>query len=166
MLKISARLHLKNDSYASAKKTICVDSELKTARSTYLVFCGCPHQTSCTPTFHRNTSYTQTFRCRIKTNTAPITFSFYAKAIFCCVSTALGPAARYIAANVFEQLPALVVGASLHSEGELHLGCVYAADPEHKTRTLLVIAADASHRDLRVVSPDKSFELYGCKVVW
>ena len=43
-----------------------------------------------------------------------------------------------------------------------------AADlpPVHKDPFDRVIAADALQRNLRVVSPDKPFELYHCKVVW
>lgn len=50
---------------------------------------------------------------------------------------ALAPATGGIAADLFGKLPVLVVGASLHNEGNLHLGYVYAADPKHKTRALL-----------------------------
>jgi len=41
-----------------------------------------------------------------------------------------------------------------------------ALPPVHKDPFDRVIAADALHRNLRVVSPDKPFELYRCKVVW
>jgi PIN domain nuclease of toxin-antitoxin system len=41
-----------------------------------------------------------------------------------------------------------------------------ALPPVHRDPFDRVIAADALRRDLRVVSPDKPFERYGCKVVW
>jgi len=41
-----------------------------------------------------------------------------------------------------------------------------ALPPVHKDPFDRVIAADALQRHLRVVSPDKPFELYHCKVVW
>ena len=41
-----------------------------------------------------------------------------------------------------------------------------ALPPVHKDPFDRVIAAEALQRDLRVVSPDKPFELYRCKVVW
>lgn len=41
-----------------------------------------------------------------------------------------------------------------------------ALPPVHKDPFDRVIAADALQRNLRVVSPDKPFELYHCKVVW
>jgi PIN domain nuclease of toxin-antitoxin system len=41
-----------------------------------------------------------------------------------------------------------------------------ALPPVHKDPFDRVIAADALQRNLRVVSPDKPFELYRCKVVW
>ena len=41
-----------------------------------------------------------------------------------------------------------------------------ALPPVHKDPFDRVIAADALQRHLCVVSPDKPFERYGCKVVW
>jgi PIN domain nuclease of toxin-antitoxin system len=41
-----------------------------------------------------------------------------------------------------------------------------ALPPVHKDPFDRVIAADALHRDLRVVSPDAPFELYGCTIIW
>ena len=41
-----------------------------------------------------------------------------------------------------------------------------ALPPVHKDPFDRVIAADALERILRVVTPDKPFEIYGCKVVW
>jgi PIN domain nuclease of toxin-antitoxin system len=41
-----------------------------------------------------------------------------------------------------------------------------ALPPVHKDPFDRVIAADALQRRLCVVSPDKPFERYGCKVVW
>jgi len=41
-----------------------------------------------------------------------------------------------------------------------------ALPPVHKDPFDRVIASDALQRNLRVVSPDKPFELYHCKVVW
>lgn len=41
-----------------------------------------------------------------------------------------------------------------------------ALPPVHKDPFDRVIAADALHRDLRVVSPDAPFELYGCSIIW
>jgi PIN domain nuclease of toxin-antitoxin system len=38
--------------------------------------------------------------------------------------------------------------------------------PVHKDPFDRVIAAEALHRDLRLVSPDGPFEKYGCEVVW
>jgi PIN domain nuclease of toxin-antitoxin system len=41
-----------------------------------------------------------------------------------------------------------------------------ALPPVHKDPFDRVIAADALQRNLRVVTPDKPFELYRCQVVW
>lgn len=41
-----------------------------------------------------------------------------------------------------------------------------ALPPVHKDPFDRVIAADALQRNLCIVSPDKPFERYGCKVVW
>lgn len=38
--------------------------------------------------------------------------------------------------------------------------------PVHRDPFDRVIAADALERDLRVVSPDGPFRVYGCKVIW
>lgn len=41
-----------------------------------------------------------------------------------------------------------------------------ALPPVHKDPFDRVIAADALHRKLRLVSPDKPFEVYRCQVIW
>jgi PIN domain nuclease of toxin-antitoxin system len=41
-----------------------------------------------------------------------------------------------------------------------------ALPPVHKDPFDRVIAADALLRKFRLVSPDKPFEIYGCKVLW
>ena len=41
-----------------------------------------------------------------------------------------------------------------------------ALPPVHKDPFDRVIAADALERTLCVITPDKPFEIYGCKVVW
>jgi PIN domain nuclease of toxin-antitoxin system len=51
----------------------------------------------------------------------------------------------------------------------LQRGVLYRAaalPPVHKDPFDRVIAADTLERKLRVVTPDKPFEIYGCKVVW
>ena len=51
----------------------------------------------------------------------------------------------------------------------LHRDVLYEAaalPPVHKDPFDRVIAADALQRRLRLVSPDKPFELYRCQVIW
>lgn len=51
----------------------------------------------------------------------------------------------------------------------LQRGTLYRAaalPPVHKDPFDRVIASDALQRNLRVVTPDKPFELYRCKVLW
>jgi len=51
----------------------------------------------------------------------------------------------------------------------LQRGIIYSAaalPPVHKDPFDRIIAADALHRTVPVITPDKPFEVYGCKVVW
>lgn len=63
-----------------------------------------------------------------------------------------------------EQLKLQVIEVLPLQRGSLYRAA--ALPPVHKDPFDRVIAADALQRDLRVVSPDKPFERYGCKVVW
>ncbi len=53
----------------------------------------------------------------------------------CCAALAL--AKRGMRVDLFEAAPQLMQGASLHNEGKLHLGYVYAADPHFQTHSLM-----------------------------
>jgi hypothetical protein len=57
----------------------------------------------------------------------------------CC--TALALAQRGIQVDLFEGSSQLLQGASLHNEGKLHLGYVYAADPDSQTHALLALGS-------------------------
>ncbi len=57
----------------------------------------------------------------------------------CC--TALALAKRGIQVDLFEGGPRLLQGASLHNEGKLHLGYVYAADPDSQTHALMALGS-------------------------
>lgn len=51
----------------------------------------------------------------------------------------------------------------------LQRGIIYSAaalPPVHKDPFDRVIAADGLQRNLPVITPDKPFEVYGCKVIW
>lgn len=53
----------------------------------------------------------------------------------CCAALAL--AERGIRVTLFERHAALMTEASLHNEGKLHMGFVYAADPSFRTAALM-----------------------------
>jgi hypothetical protein len=57
----------------------------------------------------------------------------------CC--TALALAKRGIRVDLLDGAPQLLQGASLHNEGKLHLGYVYAADRDSKTHTLMAFGS-------------------------
>jgi len=57
----------------------------------------------------------------------------------CCVALAL--ANRGIHVNLLDQAKTPMSGASLHNEGKLHLGYVYAADPESLTHQLMCLGS-------------------------
>lgn len=57
----------------------------------------------------------------------------------CCVALAL--ANRRVRVDLIERAPALMGAASLQNEGKLHLGYVYAADPDSRTHKLMALGS-------------------------
>ena len=54
----------------------------------------------------------------------------------CCLALAL--ARRGVTVDLLDQHPAPLLGASTNNEGKLHLGFVYAGDPNHATHDLMI----------------------------